>query len=115
VSLQTELRNTDNEVLRDLPKLSDLGGEIRDFTDTAAIISLLDIVISVDTVAAHLAGALGKPVMILLPYAADFRWMHWREDTPWYPTAKLLRQPALGDWDSVVVRLREELLPTKLS
>ena len=114
VSLQTELRNTDNEVLRDLPKLSDLGGEIRDFTDTAAIISLLDIVISVDTVASHLAGALGKPVMILLPYAADFRWMHEREDTPWYPTAKLLRQPALGDWDSVVVRLREELLPTKL-
>jgi hypothetical protein len=57
----------------------------------------------------HLAGALGKPVLILLPYAADFRWMRGRDDTPWYPTAKLFRQPALGDWDSVIVRVREAL------
>jgi len=109
VSLQTELRSTDNDVLRNLRKLVHLGGEIRDFTDTAAIISLLDIVISVDTVTAHLAGAMGKPVMIMLPHVADFRWMRGREDTPWYPTAKLLRQPAHGDWDSVIARLRDEL------
>ncbi|WP_213770174.1 tetratricopeptide repeat-containing glycosyltransferase family protein [Bradyrhizobium sp. dw_78] len=108
-SLQTELRSADSEVLRDLPKLIHLGGEIGDFTDTAAIISLLDIVVSVDTAVAHLAGALGKPVVILLPYAADFRWMRDREDTPWYPAAKLLRQPAPGDWDSVIARLGDEL------
>jgi tetratricopeptide (TPR) repeat protein len=109
VSLQTELRSADRDVLADLPDLIHLGGDIRDFTDTAAIISLLDVVVSVDTVAAHLAGAMGKPVMILLPHVADFRWMRECEDTPWYPTAKLLRQPAHGDWDSVIARLRDEL------
>ena len=108
-SLQGELRNADAEVLRDLPNLIDLGSEFRDFADTAAVIALLDIVVSVDTAVAHLAGALGKPVVILLPYAADFRWMRGREDSPWYPTAKLFRQPAFGDWDSVIVRVREEL------
>ena len=90
--------------MRGLPNLVHLGGELRDFADTAAIISLLDVVVSVDTAVAHLAGALGKPVMILLPYAADFRWMRGRDDRPWYPTAKLLRQPAFGDWDSVIAR-----------
>lgn len=110
VSLQTELRSTDSDVLRDLPDLVHLGGDIRDFTDTAAIISLLDVVVSVDTVAAHLAAAMGRPVMLLLPHVADFRWMRQREDTPWYPTAKLLRQPAPGDWDSVIARLRDELV-----
>lgn len=109
ISLQSELRSADRDGLRDLPDLLHLGDELRDFADTAAIISLLDVVVSVDTAVAHLAGALGKPVLILLPHAADFRWMRQRADTPWYPTAKLLRQPAFGDWDSVVDRLREEL------
>jgi Tfp pilus assembly protein PilF len=109
VSIQTELRSADSDVLPNLPNLVHLGSEIRDFTDTAAIISLLDVVVSVDTVAAHLAGAMGKQVMVLLPHVADFRWMRGREDTPWYPTAKLLCQPAPGDWDSVVARLRNEL------
>ena len=70
---------------------------------------MLDVVVSVDTAVAHLAGALGKPVVILLPYAADFRWMRGSDDSPWYPTAKLLRQPAFGDWDSVIARLGDEL------
>jgi Tfp pilus assembly protein PilF len=109
VSLQRDLRDADAEVLRDLPNLVHLGGELRDFADTAAVISLLDVVISVDTAVAHLAGALGKPVMILLPFAADFRWMRDRDDSPWYPGAKLLRQPPFGDWDSVIVRAAEEL------
>jgi tetratricopeptide (TPR) repeat protein len=114
-SLQRELRDADREVLRGLPGLVHLGGELHDFADTAAVISLLDVVISVDTAVAHLAGALGKPVVILLPYAADFRWMRTSDDTPWYPTAKLFRQPAFGDWDSVVARLRDELRQSSLS
>jgi tetratricopeptide (TPR) repeat protein len=109
-SLQTELRDADREVLRGLPNLVHLGDELRDFADTAAIVASLDIVVTVDTAVAHLAGSLGKPVVILLPYAADFRWMRDRADTPWYPTAKLVRQPAFGDWDSVIVRLHDELL-----
>ena len=109
VSLQSELRPADHEVLAGLPNLVHLAGGFRDFADTAAVISLLDIVISVDTAVAHLAGALGKPTIILLPYAADFRWMRNRDDSPWYSTAKLFRQPAFGDWDSVIVRVRDEL------
>ena len=107
--LQGELRVADSDVLAGLPNLVDLGSGFRDFADTAAVIALLDIVISVDTAVAHLAGAMGKPVVILLPYAADFRWMRRRDDTPWYPTAKLFRQPAFGDWDSVIVRVGEQL------
>jgi ADP-heptose:LPS heptosyltransferase len=108
-SLQTELRDADREVLQGLPNLIHLDGAFRDFADTAAAIALLDVVVSVDTAVAHLAGALGKPVIVLLPHAADFRWMRGRDDTPWYPTARLLRQPAFGDWDSVIVRLHDEL------
>jgi hypothetical protein len=108
-SLQSDLRAADSETLAGLPNLVHLGGDLRDFADTAAIISLLDVVISVDTAVAHLAGALGKPVLILLPHAADFRWMRGRDDSPWYPTAQLLRQPGFGDWDSVVVRVGDEL------
>jgi ADP-heptose:LPS heptosyltransferase len=66
-------------------------------------------VISVDTAVAHLAGALGKPVLILLPHAADFRWLRGRDDSPWYPSAKLLRQGAFGNWDSVIARLNDAL------
>jgi hypothetical protein len=108
-SLQTELRDADRGVLGGLPNLVHLGDDIGGFADTAAIISLLDVVISVDTAVAHLAGALGKPVVILLPHAADFRWMRRRDDTPWYPTARLMRQPSFGDWDSVIARLSDEL------
>jgi tetratricopeptide (TPR) repeat protein len=108
-SLQSDLRAADGETLAGLPNLVHLGGDLRDFADTAAIISLLDVVISVDTAVAHLAGALGKAVLVLLPHAADFRWMRGRDDSPWYPTAALLRQPAFGDWDSVVARVGGEL------
>jgi ADP-heptose:LPS heptosyltransferase len=73
------------------------------------VIALCDLVISVDTAVAHLAGAMGKPVFILLPFASDWRWMLDRVDTPWYPTARLFRQPALGDWEGAIVRLTTEL------
>ncbi|MGC2811547.1 MAG: tetratricopeptide repeat protein [Bradyrhizobium sp.] len=109
ISLQSELRDADREVLRGLPNLIHPGDSVRDFADTAAIISLLDVVVSVDTAVAHLAGAMGRPVVILLPYAADFRWMRDREDSAWYPTAKLIRQPAFGDWDTVIARLPDQL------
>jgi len=80
-----------------------------DFVQTAALIDALDAVVSVDTSIAHLAGALGKPVFVLLPYAPDWRWCIAGERTPWYPTARLFRQPAIGDWQSAVASLRAAL------
>ena len=82
-----------------------LGGEIETFADTAAIISLLDLVISSDTSVVHLAGALGKPVWILLQRVPDWRWLLDREDSPWYPTARLFRQTELGDWSGVIEKV----------
>ena len=79
--------------------------EPNDFDDTAALVAELDLVITVDTAIAHLAGALAKPTWILLPFAPDWRWRLDRADTPWYPTARLFRQPRLGDWDAVVREL----------
>jgi ADP-heptose:LPS heptosyltransferase len=109
ISLQTEVRSSDAEALRALPGLLHFGSQLRDFADTAAVIAGLDAVVSVDTSVAHLSGALGQRTMILLPHAADFRWMRGRGDTPWYPTATLLRQTAFGDWDNVIERLRGEI------
>jgi hypothetical protein len=90
--------------------LHDWTTEFQDFADTAALVENLDGVIAVDTAVAHLAGALGKPVWILLPFAPDFRWLMDRSDSPWYPSARLLRQSSPGDWMGVVNRLAAELL-----
>ena len=87
----------------------DLGPDLRDFADTAAAISLLDLVICVDTSVAHLAGALGKPVWVLLPTPVDWRWMEKREDSPWYPTMRLFRQRSPGAWPEVFERLQASL------
>jgi len=84
-------------------------GLVSDFSDTAALISQLDLVIAVDTAVAHLAGALGKPVWVLLPFAPDWRWLLDREDSPWYPTMRLFRQQRVGQWDSVITEVRHEL------
>jgi tetratricopeptide (TPR) repeat protein len=81
-----------------------------DFADTAAIVETLDLVISVDTAIAHLSGALGKPVWLMLPYVADWRWLSDRSDSPWYPSARLFRQHALQDWPSVIADLVDALL-----
>ena len=89
--------------------LHDLGQAFDDFADTAAAMSALDLVITVDTSPAHLAGAIGKPVWVLLPHAPDWRWSLNREDTPWYPTARLFRQTTRGDWAPVIARVAAEL------
>jgi len=86
-----------------------------DFEETAALIANLDVVITVDTAVAHLAGAMGKPVWILLPYASDWRWLTGRNDSPWYPSAKLFRQRAPGDWHEVMDRVRQQLSSQGLS
>ena len=102
VSLQKDVRSHDRATLAARPDILHCGEELRDFDDTAAWIEAMDLVISVDTSVAHLAGALGKPVWVLLPYAPDWRWLLEREDSPWYPTARLFRQPRSGDWDDVL-------------
>jgi hypothetical protein len=102
VSLQKPLPPSDVASMSLFPGLSDIAG---DFGETAAMIVNLDLVISVDTAMAHLAGALGKPVWVLLPKAADWRWMIERSDSPWYPTARLFRQKTSGDWDPVLAEV----------
>lgn len=81
--------------------LVDLGDEIADFDDTAAIFSVIDLLISVDSSPVHLAGALGRPAWVMLPFVPDWRWLMHRADSPWYPSLRLFRQPARGDWNSV--------------
>lgn len=89
--------------------VADLGSRMGDFADTAAVIKELDLVITVDTAVAHLAGALGKDVWVLIPYAPDWRWMIDRPDSPWYPTMRLFRQSAPGDWEGVFDRVKAAL------
>jgi ADP-heptose:LPS heptosyltransferase len=90
-------------------RLFDWTDELKDFTDTAALVECLDLVISVDTAVAHLAGALGKPVWLLNRFDTCWRWFTQREDSPWYPTLRLFRQPTMGDWDSVMQRVADAL------
>jgi tetratricopeptide (TPR) repeat protein len=93
----------------DGPHLTDFTVELRDFSDTAALLEQLDLLISVDTSAAHLAGAMGKPVWILNRFDSCWRWLLDRTDSPWYPTARLYRQESAGDWDGVIRRVRSDL------
>ena len=102
----------EDELIRFFPdgKIINLAPYLNDFADTAAAISWLDLVISVDTSVAHLAGALAKPVWILLPFSPDWRWLLHRHDSPWYPTARLFRQPKREDWQSVFQAVKTHLL-----
>ena len=89
--------------------ITDLTGELHDFGDTAALMRNLDLVITCDSAPAHLAGALGIPVWVAVPFAPDWRWMLEREDTPWYPTMRLFRQTRPGDWADVFMRIEAAL------
>jgi len=108
VSLQQALSPDDRATVEGL-RILDFGSELTDFSQTAALISLMDIVISVDTAVAHLAAAIGRPTWILLPFTPDWRWMLDREDSPWYAAARLFRQKRRGDWAEVVTRVLFEL------
>ncbi len=109
LSLQKEVRKEDQQVLDSRPDIMSMGVQLQDYSDTAALVELMDIIVTVDTSMAHLAGAMGKPVSILLPYNPDWRWLLNRSDSPWYPSATLYRQEKPGDWDSVFEKLRLEL------
>jgi tetratricopeptide (TPR) repeat protein/glycosyltransferase involved in cell wall biosynthesis len=93
----------------DNDRIFDLSPLLNDFADTASVIEQLDLIITVDTAVAHLAGAMGKPVWVLLPFVADWRWQLDRSDTPWYLTMRLFRQPSLGDWTGVFKQVKQEL------
>jgi Tfp pilus assembly protein PilF len=110
ISLQVGPRAAD---IASLPpgkiNFTDVSAELTDFAETAGAIMNLDLVIAVDTAVVHLAGALGKPVWVMLPFAPDWRWLLDRDDSPWYPTARLYRQPAPGDWSAVIARVAAAL------
>jgi ADP-heptose:LPS heptosyltransferase len=90
-------------------RLVALGDELQDFEDTAAILMLADLLISVDSSPVHLAGALGRPVWMMLPFVPDWRWLLDRADSPWYPSLRIFRQPAVGDWSAVTQAIAREL------
>jgi hypothetical protein len=109
ISLQKEIREDDQSILGSNPQILSFANHLNDFSDTAALINGLDLVISVDTSVAHLSGALGKETWVLLPYVPDWRWLLDREDSPWYPSMKLYRQLSPGNWTSVLSGINENL------
>ena len=108
VSLQKEIRPHDAQTLQQTPQLLHFGDQLQDFEDTAALCSLMDLVISVDTSVAHLAGALGRPTWVLLPHVPDWRWMLNRSDSPWYSAMRLYRQDERRDWSTVLAQLAND-------
>ena len=102
VTLQKPVPDADRPMLAGLPNLHDVSAELADFSDTAALIMALDLVLAVDTSVVHLAGALGRPTWVLVPRPADWRWLHGRTDSPWYPTLRLFRQEASHVWGPVL-------------
>ena len=110
ISVQKDPRPDDRVTLLQRPEIADLTADLTDFAETAALVSCLDLVITVDTSIAHLAGALGRPTWILLPHIPDYRWLLDRDDSPWYPTVRLFRQSETRDYASVLDCVRTELL-----
>ena len=110
VSLQKQLREADRLALQASPSVLNPADDLKDFSDSAALCECLDVVISVDTSVAHLSGALGRTTWVLLPLSPDWRWLLNRDDSPWYPTARLYRQTTAGDWSGVLERVRVDLV-----
>lgn len=106
---QTDIAERDRATLGELRHLVDHSGALRDFGDTAGLLTQMDLVISVDTALVHLAGALARPVWTMLPFGADYRWMAQGTDSPWYPTMRLFRQSAFDDWPGVLVAIGQAL------
>jgi hypothetical protein len=109
ISVQHELRDSDADILARHGNVAHLGGQFTDMADTAAVLSLADVVIAVDTSVAHLAAAMARPTWVLLPFTPDWRWTLAGTHCPWYPQARLFRQPALGDWPAVIAALGDAL------
>ena len=110
--VQKDLRDGDRPLIAATPRLTWHGDQLADLRDTAALVAALDLMITVDTSLAHLAGALGVPTWVMLPFAADWRWMDHRDDSPWYASVRLFRQARPGDWDGVIARIAEQLAAT---
>jgi ADP-heptose:LPS heptosyltransferase len=109
VSLQKDPRAEDRPALAERTEIIDLTAQLTDFVETAALVSCLDLVITVDTSVAHLSAALGRPTWILLPTVPDYRWLLDREDNPWYPTVRLFRQDERRNYTQLIERVRTEL------
>ena len=109
VCLQKEYRDADKATLKENPWIADFAAEQQDFSDAAALIESLDLVISVDTSITHLAGALGNATWLLLSFNSDARWMLERDDSPWYPTLRVYRQKKPNDWAPVLERVAADL------
>jgi tetratricopeptide (TPR) repeat protein len=109
VSVQFGVTSAEQSILRDFPNVRDVGSQINDFEDSSALIACCDLVISVDSAPAHLAGAMGKPCWILITYRPDWRWLLDRGDSPWYSSVRLFRQPRPGDWRSVFEFVKRDL------
>jgi tetratricopeptide (TPR) repeat protein len=109
IALQKDLTPADRALLAATPGLRNLGDDLMDFGDTAAVVHLLDLVVTVDTAVAHLAGAMGRPVWVLLSPAADWRWLVGDADAPWYPTARLFRWDSARGWPGVVAKVKAAL------
>jgi len=110
VCLQKEISEADLAALRQDGRMTFFGDELSDFSDTAALVDLMDLVITIDTSVAHLAGAMGKPTWIMLPYNADWRWLRNRSDSPWYPAVRLFRQETIGDWSGLIDQVKCKVL-----
>lgn len=110
ICLQKDIRPADAQHMQGRSDIREFSGDLKDFSDTAALIEHMDLVVSVDTSVAHLAAAMGKPTWILLPYVPDWRWLLDRQDSPWYPSVTLFRQQSVGDWSQPLQEVRRALM-----
>jgi hypothetical protein len=108
-SLQIEYRTHDIDYINEHPEIIDFSSELKDFSDTACLCNLMDLIITVDTSVAHLSAALGKLTWVLVPHNPDFRWFNDRQDSPWYPSVKIFRQNSFDNWNQTLNQIRQEL------